>query len=132
MSLRAVLTPGTYHGSHQKPPFFEGWYYKLVSADENSKIAIIPGVILGNDVHAFVQVIDGSDGTTEYFTFPFDQFQADVPQFRLRIGTNQFDSSHLLVDIKQPERQLFGEINFGRLNPWPVTVFSPGVMGWYA
>ena len=132
MQFRSVLNPGTYHGTQQKPPFFEGWYFKLVSADETSKIAIIPGVILGKDAHAFVQVIDGSDGGTEYFTFPFDQFQAEVPQFRLRVGENQFDSSRLLVDIKQAERQLSGEVKFGRLNPWPVTLFSPGVMGWFA
>jgi len=132
MYFRAVLNPGTFHGSYKKPPFFEGWYYKMVSADEISKIAIIPGVILGNDAHAFVQVIDGSDGNTMYFTFPVDQFHANVPRFRLSIGANQFDSSHLLVDIKQSEGQIFGEINFGRLIPWPVTVFSPGVMGWFA
>jgi len=132
MQIRAILNPGTYHGNHQKPPFFEGWYYKLVSADEKHKIAIIPGIILGEDKHAFVQVIDGSDGKTEYFTFPFDQFQVDYPQFRLRIGENQFDSSHLAVNIEQPEGQLVGEINFGSLHPWPVTPFSPGVMGWFA
>lgn len=132
MQVRTVLNPATYHGSHQKPPFFEGWYFKLVSADETNKIAIIPGVILGNDAHAFVQVIDGSDGGTEYFRFPFDQFQADVPKFQIRIGPNQFDSTRLLVDIKQHEGQLSGEIHFGSLNPWPVTFFSPGVMGWYA
>ncbi len=132
MQIRTVLNPGSYHGLNQKPPFFEGWYFKLVSADEKNKIAIIPGVILGMDAHAFVQVIDGSNGETEYFRFPYDQFQADVPQFRLRIGTNQFDSTRLLVDIKQPEGKLFGEISFGSLNPWPVTLFSPGVMGWYA
>jgi hypothetical protein len=132
MQIRAILNPGTYHGNHQKPPFFEGWYYKLVSADEKNKIAIIPGVILGKDEHAFVQVIDGSDGKTEYFTFPFDQFQADFPHFRLRIGENQFDSSHLAVNIEQPEGQLVGEISFGSLIPWPVTPFAPGVMGWFA
>ena len=77
MQIRAILNPGTYHGTHQKPPFFEGWYFKLVSADEKNKIAIIPGVIQGEDKHAFVQVMDGSDGKTEYFTFPFDQFQAE-------------------------------------------------------
>ncbi|MHB8135378.1 MAG: tocopherol cyclase family protein [Anaerolineaceae bacterium] len=132
MRFRAVLNPATYHGSHQKPPFFEGWYFKLVSPDEKSKIAIIPGVILGKDAHAFVQIIDGSDGKTEYFTFPYDQFQADFPQFKLKIGKNEFDSTRLLVDVKQPEGQLFGEINFGKLNPWPVTFLSPGVMGWYA
>ena len=56
MSLRTTLTPGMYHGFNKKPPFFEGWYYKLVSADERYKVAIIPGVILGQDAHAFVQV----------------------------------------------------------------------------
>ena len=132
MQIRAVLNPSTYHGNHQKPPFFEGWYFKMVSADEKNKIAIIPGIILGKDEHAFVQVIDGSDGTTEYFTFPFDQFQANFPQFRLRIGENQFDSSHLSVNIEQPEGQLSGELSFGKLEPWPVNFFSPGVMGWFA
>ena len=72
MQIRAILNPSTYHGAHQKPPFFEGCYFKMVSVDEKHKIAIIPGVILGNDAHAFVQVIDGSDGSTEYFTFPID------------------------------------------------------------
>jgi len=132
MQIRAILNPGTYHGNHQKPPFFEGWYFKLVSADEKHKIAIIPGNILGEDQHAFVQVIDGSDGNTEYFTFPFEQFQADFPHFRLNIGENHFDSSHLDVNINEPEGQLAGEIDFGSLNPWPVSPLSPGVMGWFA
>jgi len=132
MQIRAILNPSTYHGTDQKPPFFEGWYFKMVSADEKHKIAIIPGVILGKDQHAFVQVIDGSDGKTEYFTFPFEEFQADFPEFRLAIGENQFDSSHLAVNINQAEGQLSGEISFGKLNPWPVTFFYPGVMGWFA
>jgi len=34
MTLRTILNPGVYHGVNKKPPFFEGWYYKLVSADE--------------------------------------------------------------------------------------------------
>ncbi len=132
MKIRAILNPGTYHGFNQKPPFFEGWYYKMVSADEKEKIAIIPGVILGDDSHAFVQVIDGSDGTTEYFSFPIEQFKSVFPNFQLEIGPNQFDASRLIVDVNQPEGQLSGEVRFGKLNPWPVTFTSPGVMGWYA
>lgn len=132
MQIRAILNPGTYHGTLQKPPFFEGWYFKMVSADEKHKIAIIPGLILGKDEHAFVQIIDGSDGKTEYFTFPVEQFQASFPQFRLSIGGNEFDTTHLAVNIQQGDRQLVGEIRFGTLNPWPVTASSPGVMGWFA
>ena len=62
--FRNILTPARYHGLKKKPPFFEGWYYKMVSADESQKIAIIPGVILGQDAHAFVQVLNGVYGTT--------------------------------------------------------------------
>jgi hypothetical protein len=56
VSLRSILIPGVYHGLNKKPPFFEGWYYKLISADERNKVAIIPGVILGQDAHAFAGV----------------------------------------------------------------------------
>ncbi|MBE0697125.1 MAG: hypothetical protein IH586_09390 [Anaerolineaceae bacterium] len=132
MSLRTTLTPGMYHGFNKKPPFFEGWYYKMVSADESHKVAIIPGVILGKDAHAFVQVLDGVDGTTAYHAFPFQQFQADPSRFALEIGKNCFDDSHLSLDIERSEGQISGEIHLGPLNPWQVTLLSPGIMGWYA
>jgi hypothetical protein len=132
MSLRATLTPGVYHGFTKKPPFFEGWYYKLVSADESYKVAIIPGVILGQGAHAFVQVLDGVDGTTAYHTFPFQDFQADNQRFAIEIGENRFDGIHLSLALERPEGQLTGQIQLGPLNPWPVTWLSPGIMGWYA
>jgi tocopherol cyclase len=132
MSLRATLTPGMYHGFGRKPPFFEGWYYKLVSADERSKVAIIPGVILGRDAHAFVQVLDGVDGTTAYHTFPVQDFRADSRRFTFEIEENCFDGSRLSLAVERPEGQLTGEIRLGPLKPWPVTWLSPGIMGWYA
>jgi tocopherol cyclase len=132
MSLRATLTPGLYHGFDKKPPFFEGWYYKLVSVDESYKVAIIPGVILGQDAHAFVQVLDGVDGSTAYHTFPFQDFRADKRRFAIEIGDNRFDGGCLSLALERPEGQLTGQINLGPLNPWPVTLLSPGIMGWYA
>lgn len=80
MSRPAALTPGIYHGLNKKPPFFEGWYYKLGSADEKHKLAIIPGVILGQDAHAFVQVLDGVEGTAAYINFPLQDFQGGGPR----------------------------------------------------
>ena len=132
MSLRTTLTPGVYHGLNKKPPFFEGWYYKLVSADERSKVAIIPGVILGQDAHAFLQVLDGVDGTTAYLQFPVADFRADDRHFAIEIGENRFDDSHLHLALNNPQCHLTGEIQLGPLHPWPVTWLSPGIMGWYA
>lgn len=132
MSLRSTLTPGVYHGSNKKPPFFEGWYFKLVSADESKKIAIIPGVILGQDEHSFLQVLDGVDGTTYYIQFPYTSFRADVRRFAIEIGENRFNGSELSLALDNPQCQLNGQIQLGPLNPWPVTLLSPGIMGWYA
>jgi hypothetical protein len=132
MSLRSTLNPGVYHGLNKKPPFFEGWYYKLISADGLYKVAIIPGVILGQDAHAFLQVLDGVDGTTTYYKFPFADFRADDRHFAVEIGESRFDDSHLYLALNSPHCQLTGEIHLGPLNPWPVTWLSPGIMGWYA
>jgi len=127
-----MFTPGTYHGLNKKPPFFEGWYFKLVSADEKHKIAIIPGVILGQDAHAFVQVLEGVSGTSAYHRFPFEQFSAEPPRFAITIGKNRFDGNSLSLNIDRPEGQFTGEVQLGPLSPWPVTLISPGIMGWYA
>jgi hypothetical protein len=132
MSIHSILSPGLYHGFGKKPPFFEGWYYKLVSADETHKVAIIPGVILGREAHAFVQVLEGVSGDVAYYTFPSDQFTADESRFDIRVASNRFDAQHLSLSIERPEGNISGEVRLGPLQPWPVTLFSPGIMGWYA
>jgi hypothetical protein len=49
---------------------FEGWYFKLVDAEGAQPYAIIPGVFLGEDAHAFIQVLVGRAGTSAYHRFP--------------------------------------------------------------
>ena len=43
----------------EKNVFFEGWYYKVVSADEKHAFAFIPGIAMDADgkQQAFVQVL---------------------------------------------------------------------------
>ncbi len=57
--IRNVLSPALYHGHNRKPPFFEGWYFKLVSADERHRFTVIPGIIKSGEAHAFVQALNG-------------------------------------------------------------------------
>jgi len=47
--LRNTLHPARYHGRlrDQRPPFFEGWYFKVVDATERHRFAFIPGVSWG-------------------------------------------------------------------------------------
>ncbi len=129
---RATLNPDLYHGFGKKPPFFEGWYFKLVSVDEKQRYAIIPGVILGEKGHAFVQVLNGSTSEFTYHTFPLEDFWASQETFEIRVGPNQFSRERLCLQIEDELDKISGELNFGKNNPWPVSVLSPGIMGWYA
>ena len=131
-SVYATLHPAIYHGHGKQPPFFEGWYYKLVSADESSRYAIIPGVQLGGEAHAFVQVLDGLTGQADYHAFPLSDFWAAADDFEVRIGPNTFTTHGITLDIQQPTGQIRGELRFEGVRPWPVRVLSPGIMGWYA
>lgn len=66
--MHALWNPTLYHGWGKKKRFFEGWYYKVVSADEKHALAIIPGVAMDENgkKQAFIQVLDGRKKTATY------------------------------------------------------------------
>jgi hypothetical protein len=132
LKLRTLFNPDMYHGFNRKPPFFEGWYYKIVNQDGSQRFAIIPGVILGANGHAFIQLLNGSSGQSLYYTFPLKEFRASPEHFEVIIGENRFTNETISLQIIDQEQRLQGELNFPDISPWPVTLFSPGIMGWYA
>jgi tocopherol cyclase len=127
-----TLRPEMYHGHGKRPPFFEGWYYKLVSADESQRYAVIPGVQLGEDGHAFVQVLDGVNLKANYYRFPLEVFWASSQEFEVRIADNRFTLDEIELNINGKEGQLEGKLKFEHIVGWPVSWRSPGIMGWYA
>lgn len=133
--IRDIMNPALFHGAGKKAPYFEGWYYKIVSADERARYAVIPGISLSpdpEDSHAFIQVFDGLSGRTNYVRFGLEEFRADRRSFNLRIGKNNFTADYLELDISTPELSVSGRLEFSGLTLWPVTLHSPGIMGWYA
>jgi hypothetical protein len=132
--LFETLHPEIYHGHERRPPFFEGWYYRLINAAEDRRYAVIPGVFLGADGHAFIQVLEGHTRRTAYHVFPLEQFHAERRLFEVRIGNNVFNRQGLSLDLERPGPlgRLKGELRFQGGQPWPVTWRSPGIMGWYA
>lgn len=139
--IKTTMNPAGYHGprENQAPrySFFEGWYFKLVDEQETARFAVIPGVFHGvdpEDSHAFIQVLDGTSGRSSYHTYPVSEFRTANTGFDIRIGPNHFNSSGMKLDISGLDRALKGEIRFHDPAPvpWPVTLLSPGIMGWYA
>lgn len=132
---RTILHPEWYHGEGKRPPFFEGWYYKLVDAGRRHRLAVIPGIFLdqaGRDSHSFVQVLDGNTATARFYRFPAEDFRAAPSRFGVHVGANHFSLEGLSLDLSGPEGTLRGSVSLEGLTPWPVSLTSPGAMGWYA
>jgi tocopherol cyclase len=134
-SLRGIWRPELYHGRGKRPPFFEGWYFKLVDASEQRRFAVIPGIFIGREPsssHAFLQTLDGVTGRTAFHRYPFDTFQAAHGKFDIRIGPNKFSATRVELEIDRPEGRMRGDLRFSGGSAWPVTLISPGIMGPYA
>lgn len=129
--ITSVLHPAGFHGQNKTRNFFEGWYIKLVSADQQHRLAVIPGVFLGptGQGEAFVQILDGISGDAQFHSFPLGEFAASPTDFDVRVGANRFTTRGIELDL--PE--VSGRVTFSSpMQPWPVTWRTPGIMGWYA
>lgn len=128
--LRSLFRPEMYHGWGKKNNFFEGWYFKMVSDDQQSAMAVIPGVAMDENgsQQAFIQLLDGINCTSEYLRFPIESFEADPDKFFIRIDSNEFSANEMHLNL--PEIQ--GHLTFKNQTPWPSTWYSPGIMGPYS
>jgi len=98
-------------------------------------LAVIPGIFRGADPvdsHTFIQVLNGHTLQSHYHKFPLKDFQASDIRFEIQIGPNFFSLDKIILDIKTARQTISGELNFSNVKPWPVSLTSPGIMGWYA
>lgn len=141
--LRALYTPSMFQGANRRDRYFEGWYLKCIDSPGAHPIAIIPGISLdreGDTSHSFVQVIRPG-GRVKYVRYPVEAFSASKRSFEVEIGPNRLSSTGVTLDLPRGDGidelapdgvgSVKGELRFGPLSEWPVTLFSPGIMGWY-
>ena len=130
--IQQVMNPAWYHGHGKSAPFFEGWYFKLINATEDQRWAIIPGVFHNTDhsqSHAFIQVLDGMNGTATYHRLPYEAFRARTNAFDVQIGNSHFQQDQIALDLSDDQGSIYGELTFGTQTGWPVNWLNSGVMG---
>jgi len=130
--LKTLWRPEAYHGAGKQGNFFEGWFFKVVDEAKENVFAFIPGISLGDDPHAFIQILDGQTHQSNYIRFPLQDFKASSKKMEIQIRNNIFTGRYLQLNIKTDERWIKGKLEFNDLKPWHVRITSPGAMGWYA
>ncbi len=135
IKLMKIWKPAIYQGRQHPRKYFEGWYFKLVSKDEGSIFALIPGVsygINGSKPHSFIQVIDGINCKSFYKIYDIKDFRYSEDNFELWIGPNYFSDREIHIDLDEGSLRIKGRLGFGAATPWPTSALSPGIMGWYS
>ena len=126
--------PEQFHGNSKKRPFFEGWYHKM-STSNGDTLVLIPGIYrsgVNSNETAFLMVYQGSNGHFDYIPYPASDFNCESRDYSLFLGENYFSLNKIDLKVKTDKINLTGTILSEDLKPWPVTLFEPGCMGWYA
>lgn len=128
--LRSLWNPDHFQGWGRTHRYFEGWYFKLISPDEQHAYAFIPGISMGENGknHAFIQVMNGKTCTAEYHSFEATDFRPSKDLFAVWVGNNFFSADKIILDLPG----IKGEIHFKQTTPWPKMLGAPGIMGWYS
>jgi len=134
--ITRIWKPVTFQGANKKKHYFEGWYFKNVSANQKHIWSIIPGISIEDQQnrHAFIQFINGSTAETYYVPFAIEDFDYSTTEFRVNIGDNHFSSDgfSLAINHKETNFTAIGKVEFSNTHPLDSTLFNPGIMGWYS
>ena len=126
-----MIKQAYFQGKNKKRRYFEGWYFKCISADRKQAIAIIPGMAIdpqGNR-QAFIQVINAVTGKTWYHHFPYPEFNARADRFDVEIENNSFNVEGLSLNVDTGEGSIKGRLTFDNSHPFPKGLRHPGIMG---
>lgn len=142
-----MKNPAYFRGQNQRRRYFEGWYFKCISADRKQALAFIPGMAIDaqGDRHAFLQVIDAVRGKTYKFDYPYEAFAAAKNQLSITVGDNHFGPEGLTVSVSRPRPHpqawkegiryhgtLGGTLKFYQVQTFPTSPLRPSIMGPFA
>ncbi len=128
--------PEIYHKNINKRKYFEGWYYKQVSADSEHTISLIPGVSYdSHGAHSFIQCLYyNKDIGIEAYNIDYDilDFKTEDSPFEVSILGNSFSFDGLTLDMVHDDLALNGSISFQDMTPIKSTILQPNIMGYFS
>ncbi len=133
--LRKTWKPAIFQGKRTLKGYFEGWYYKFADKNGKNVAALIPGISLdvaGKHPHAFIQFLDDSGILSHYFRYEIKEFITSDKNSGIWVAGSFFSPTRIEINIDDPLKKIKGTLEFKDISPWPVKLFSPGAMGWYA
>ena len=134
--MKKYKFPERYHAPISAKNYFEGWYYKQVSADGVHTISLIPGVSFHkNESHCFIQCLyyHNNTGLESYnVDFPISFFHAFDFPFKINILENSFHKHGLSINLDTPQIKLHGNLLFEHITPLQTSFLNLNIMGFFS
>lgn len=128
-----VFRPWAFQGSFRRNNYFEGWYFKHVTADREQVWSFIPGISLSRGRrHAFIQVLNGRTGETQVHDYELSEFSGSSKDLNIHLGPSRFNLDGISLDIRNESHHISGEISYTSTELYPSSLLNPGIMGWYS
>jgi len=121
-----------FHGNEKTRPYFEGWYFKHVSKQEDFILSVICGVSRSKnsrDDHSFIQIITGPVHKSHYIRFAYNAFEYDRESFNVSVGNNTFSYDHIYLDIDRKDIRIKADLTYAKHHELHSNIFSPSIMG---
>lgn len=129
----SLFKPDVFQGNMSNKIYFEGWYFKHVSKNMDHVYSFIPGISLNpENPHAFIQVINGLSGISQYIDYPLSAFSYSKNYFKVQVGNSVFTTDSMLLNIDSPLIKISGRLGYSGSVKYPSSLLSPGIMGWYS
>jgi len=130
------LHPEVFQKKFYNKNYFEGWYYKLVSADGKDSVSFIPGVSYNNKTsHSFIQCIhlhEKKKIISYNIDYPIEAFYCQDEPFSIAIGKSSFSLSEIDLNMKSETLSANGRIRIGQISPIKKSALCPNIMGFFS
>jgi tocopherol cyclase len=128
-----IYRPQVFQGNLNMKNYFEGWYFKNVSLNLSHTYSFIPGISLTDkDSHSFIQILNGITGESHYIRYRVDEFTWDRKKLYLKVGNSVFTENYISINIEEDGFKATGRIDYSNIVKYPISLLSPGIMGWYS
>lgn len=116
--------------------YFEGWYYKQVTADGKNTISFIPGVNFDKSgAKCFIQCIhlNQNNGLNTYIiNYPIEAFSTNANPFSVSINNSRFSIDCINLDIDSETLNVNGNLKMMNLTPIQTSALNPNIMGFFS
>lgn len=117
-----------FQGSFDLQPYFEGWYFKVVTPNEKRIFVWIASVSFTEEKKGYIQVLDSNESITDTVEFSISHVCFPSQSF-IQIGNNCFKENQIILNLKTIQHHYIGNLKLYSPTLLKTSMYAPTIMG---